>query len=338
MKHTTKHLAVALAAMAACSGAAQASDSLNLANYSVSATYALDILAGVGGTSNNGVSGLEASGVAYAKDRNSLFFVGDEGTGVVEISLTGKTLGTMAFDWTGTGSKNHDTEGITYLGNGQLVVGEERLYDAYKFSYSANGKASLISSSVSLSNDYPVNNDGMEGISYDPRNGGSFVAVKQDQPENVFSGTLSFAANLGGASSISQLFDPAKLGLSTLSDVAVLSTVNSLAGTAGADNLLFLSLGSRTLVEADRQGNVLSRFDLSNVVPDNGIEGVTIDEKGTIYLVAEQNQLAGAPLDAKSQLIVLSPTAAVPEPASAALMLLGGMGLFCVAKRKRMQG
>ena len=85
----------------------------DLGNYTLSGSYALDRLNGVG---------LEASAVTYARDRNSLFYVGDEGLGVVEISLTGQTLGVMALNWSGTGSTNQDSEGLTYLGNGQLVV------------------------------------------------------------------------------------------------------------------------------------------------------------------------------------------------------------------------
>ena len=329
MKNLLKRLALAMAVTAAC-GAAQADPSLNLGNYQVSGVFALDALDRTGG----GISGLEASAVAYAQDRGSLFFVGDEGTGVIEISLTGQTLGHMDFDWTGTGSTKHDTEGLTYVGNGQLVVGEERLYDAYRFSYVSGGSAKLANSSVSIS-DAVVGNDGMEGISYDPRNGGSFVTVKQDIPEDILAGTLSFASNLGGSASMSQLFDPTLLGLSTLSDVQVLSTVDSLVGTSAADHLLFLSLGSRMLVEADRSGHIISSFDLSNVLPHNGIEGVTVDEKGNIYLVAEQIQDATAPENAQSQLIILSAMAPVPEPASATLMLLGALGLFGLTKRKR---
>lgn len=311
----------------------------SLSNYSVSATYALDALNGTSG----GISGLEGSGIAYASDRKSLFFVGDEGTGVVEISLTGQTLGYMNFDWTGTGSTKHDTEGLTYLGNGQLVVGEERLQDAYKFSYVKNGTATLANSFVSIRNT-AVGNDGMEGISYDPRNG-SFVTVKQDIPEDILAGTLSFAAatgglpaslpkdgaspNGGGAASMTQLFDPTLLGLTTFSDVQTL-------GVLGSDNLLVLSLGSKKLVETDRQGNIKSFFDLSNVLPHNAIEGVTIDENGTIYLVAEQVQDGTALPNEKSQLIVLSSTLApIPEPETYA-MLIAGLGLmgFMAGRRK----
>ncbi len=320
-----KHLILALAA--AGSFSAQAADSLNLANYSVNGIYALDALNGTSG----GISGLEASAVTYAQDRGSLFFVGDEGTGVIEISKTGQTLGYMNFDWAGTGSTKNDTEGLTYLGDGQLVVGEERLFDAYRFTYVNGGTAALASSSVSISN-ATVGNSGMEGISYDARNGGSFVTIKQENPQGILAGTLSFSSGAGVAS-MTQLFNPDLLGLATLSDVQTLSGVNSLVGTTAADNLLILSLGSNRLVEVTRSGVIKSSLDLAGIVPHNAIEGVTIDEKGIIYLVAEQEQ-DGSVLDslARSRLIVLA--APVPEPETYA-MLLAGLGLLGVVARRR---
>jgi uncharacterized protein YjiK len=321
---------------------AVAGSAIDLGRYSVAGTYNLDILNGTSG----GISGLEASAVAFAGDRidpftgtaGTLFFVGDEGTGVVEVSRTGKTIGYMNFDWTGTGSTKNDTEALTYLGNGTLVVGEERLFDAYRFDYVSGGTATLANASVSISN-ATVGNHGMEGLSYDPRDG-SFVAIKQDSPEDILAGTLSFASALGGTSTMSNLFDPTLLGLSTLSDVQTLAPVSALAGTAAADNLLILSLGSRSLLEVSRSGDVLSAFDLSSLLNTisgdfNAIEGVTIDDKGTIYLVAEQLQGAGAPLDARSQLIVL--TAPVPEPETYAMML-AGLGLIGSVLRRRRQG
>jgi uncharacterized protein YjiK len=256
----------------------------------------------------------------------------------------------MNFDWTGTGSVNHDTEGLTYMGAGVLVVGEERLQDAYKFSYNASGTAVLANSFASMSNTV-VGNSGMEGISYDARNGGSFVTVKQDTPEGISAGTLTFAAATGGlpttlpkhgvsptgggTSTVSPLFDPTLMNLLSLSDVQTLSSVDSFAGTAAADHLLVLSLGSRRLIEVDRAGNIISSFDLSGVLAHNGIEGVTVDENGVIYLVAEQIQDGsnGLDLNPKSQLIVLTP---VPEPETYA-MLMAGLGLLGFATRRKKQ-
>ncbi|MEC5385879.1 SdiA-regulated domain-containing protein [Uliginosibacterium sp. H3] len=322
-------ISAAVAALAAMASVpASAGSSINLANYSVTGIYSLGLTAGTGGS----VSGLEASAVTYARDRGTLFFVGDEGFGVIETTLTGQTIGAMSFDWSGTGSSKHDTEGLTYVGNGQLVVTEERLYDAYKFSYVAGGTASLVNNGVSISN-ANVGNSGVEGISYDPRNG-TFVTVKQEAPEDILAGSLSFGANLGGTSTLTNLFNPALLGVASFSDVQTLSPVDALVGTTAADNLLILSLVSRKLLEVDRSGQVLSSLDLSNILPNNGIEGVTVDEKGTIYLVAEQLQIDGAPANSASQLIVLS-AAAVPEPGTYA-MLFAGLGLLgFVARRKK---
>lgn len=316
-----KYLALALAA--ASSLAAHAADSINLGNYTVTGSYALDVLNGTSG----GISGLEASAVAYAADRGTLFFVGDEGTGVVEISRTGQTLGSMSFDWTGTGSTKHDTEGLTYLGGGVLVVTEERLYDAYRFNYVAGGTARLADSFVSISN-ANVGNNGLEGISYDPRGGGSYVTIKQDLPQDILVGTLTFAAGAGGTATMASPFAASSLGLTTLSDVQTLSPVTALAGTAAADNLLVLSLGSNKLVEVTRAGELKSSFDLAGVAPGNAIEGVTVDDQGVIFLVAEQD---GSP-DSHSRLIVMS--APVPEPESYAMML-AGLGLLAVAARRK---
>lgn len=317
--------ALLTALMAGTALAASAQTSIGLSNYRVTGNYALDSLGGMG---------LEASAVTYAKDRGSLFFVGDEGLGVVEISLTGQTLGTMAFNWTGTDpSDNHnDAEGLTYLGNGQLAVIQERLQDAYQFTFANGATATLANSYVSISNT-KVKNNGLEGISYDVRDG-SFVVVKQGglndsgvrQPEALYAGNLSFADGQGGASTMSTLFSGNILfGLNSLSDVQTLASVDAFAGTAAAGNLLILSLDSKKLVEITRAGQVLSSLDLSGITPQ-AIEGVTVDEKGTVFLIAEDS---GTP---NSRLFVLTP---VPEPETWGMMLAGLSLVAGAAARKR---
>ena len=207
-----KYLINANAAIVDCASA-HAGSSINLGDYQLSESHKLDTLGGMG---------LEASAVTYARDRSSLFFVGDEGKGVVEVSLTGTTLGTMTFSACPSTTSHHDAEGLTYLGNNVLVVGEERLQDAFHFTYATNGSVSLASAPWASVSNHPYNNSGMEGISYDPRDG-SFVSVKQASPMEVRSGILSFAAG-GGGSTMAPLFDANLLGLASLSEPQPAST------------------------------------------------------------------------------------------------------------------
>jgi uncharacterized protein YjiK len=313
--------ALAAVAVLACSAMGVSAQSLGLSNYQVTGNYALATLGGLG---------LEASAVTFARDRNSLFFVGDEGKGIVEISLAGATLGSMAFNWAGTASTNNDAEGLTYLGNGQFVVVDERPQRAYQFSYQAGGTVALGSTPYATISNYAPANIGIEGISYDARDG-SFVTVKQDSdgnvargPQEVRAGQMTFAQG-GGSTSIPVLFDANLLGLASLSDVQTLSSVDRFFGTTAADNLLILSLDSKMLVEATRSGQIVSSMSIAGLT-NQAIEGVTIDNLGNIYLVAEDS---GTP---NSRLFVL--TTPVPEPETWAMMM-GGLALLGWRARRR---
>ena len=313
-----KRISFALAALL-CAGAACADTlALDLGRYGVTGNYALPTLNGLG---------LEASAVTYARDRGTLFVVGDEGLGVIEYSRTGTFIGSMAFDWSGTNSSNNDAEGLTYA-NGKLVVVDERPQIAYQFEYSAGGtvalngqpKVAITGSTTS------VGNVGTEGISYDPLTGGYFT-VKQDNPAELRFSQLTFAVGFGSATT-STLFSGAAgvFGLNSLSDVQTLSGVDTLAGQSAASNLLILSLDSRKLVEINRStGAVLSSLDLAPITTQ-AIEGVTIDENGVIYLVAEDSGTGS------SRLFVVEP---VPEPGTWALMASGLAILAWRARRRR---
>ncbi len=261
----------------------------DLSAYSLTGTFVLP-----------SVSAAEASAVTYNWDRDSLFVLGDEGDALVEVSKTGVQLGIMTL----TGFD--DTEGLTYIGNGEFVLTEERLRDAYRVSYTAGGSVSR-AAALNVDLGSTVGNIGIEGISYDPRNG-RFVTVKERSPQAVDEHTITFGAP--GAATTTALFTPA-LGVLDLSDIQVLATVPGLLGGMDEDHLLIYSQESALLLEVNRSGAILSSFDFAALASD--AEGVTIDFDGNIYVVAETGPT----------LFVLSPTP-VPLPPA---ILLGATGL-----------
>jgi uncharacterized protein YjiK len=267
--------------------------SIDLSRYQLTGRHALPA-----------VTAAEASAVTYNWDTGTLFVVGDEGTAIVEVSTTGAQLSVMSL----TGFA--DTEGLTYVGGGRFVVAEERIQDLFEVTYAAGGTAARGTlRTVSLGD--TVGNVGIEGASFDPRDG-SFVAVKEKTPERVMRAAADFGA---GTATVSDLFTP-MLSVLDLSDVQCLSVVPSLLGTADADNLLIFSQESQRLLEVTRDGTILSQFDFTGLA-DNA-EGVTIGPDGTIYIVGETPEL-----------FVLTP---VPAP-GAGVLALGGVLL--AARRRR---
>lgn len=260
-------------------------------------------------TINLGSLAAEASAVTFNPDTGSLFVLGDEGDAIVEVGLDGVQRSSMTL----TGFD--DTEGLTYLGGGRFAIGEERLQDIYELNYTAGGtvaRGSLRTASVGPT----VGNIGIEGFSYDPRND-RFIMVKEKSPQAIYDAAVTFTGPPAGPDiNPSSLFDPALLGVLDLSDVQVLATVPSLAGTADEDNLLIYSQESARLLEVTRDGTILSSFDFSAIASD--AEGVTIDHNGVIYVAGETPAL-----------YVLTP---VPAPGPLALSaLIGVLG----ARRRR---
>jgi uncharacterized protein YjiK len=236
--------------------------SIDLAQYRLSAIHILPT-----------VECAEASAITFNWTTGTLFVLGDEGDALAEVSLSGQLLSHMTL----TGFD--DTEGLTYIGGGQFVITEERLQDAYLFTYAAGqtiNRASL--PTVSLGE--TVGNIGIEGVSWDPL-AEKYIVVKEATPQAVRVADINWTTP---SVSVADLFTPA-LGVLDLSDVQTLTTVPSLIGTADQDNLLIYSQESRRLMVLTRAGAVLSQFDFTAIA--SNAEGVTIGPDGTIYVVGE---------------------------------------------------
>lgn len=282
-------------------GAPVLASAFSLSDYAVTGSFALPP-----------VSASEASAVAFNPDTGTLFVLGDEGDALVEVDASGQEIAAMTL----TGFD--DTEALTYIGGGRFVLAEERLRDVYLLPWSPGGSAargSLETADLGAT----VGNVGIEGISFDPRDG-RFVFVKEKTLQEVNVATITFGSP--GAATVSSLFSPS-LGVSDLSDVQVLAGVTALADTPGADDLLVYSQESARLLHVTRAGVTLGSLDLSAYSLE--AEGVTTDPDGTIYIVAESRLPSGG-----STLFVLT---AVPEPASFLLLACGAAMLGAWRRR-----
>jgi VCBS repeat-containing protein len=227
----------------------------------------------------------EASAVAYNTDTNTLFIVGDEGTSIVQVSLTGQLIDSMslasgAFD---------DTEGLTYIGGGQFVMTEERSRNLVLFTYDGGG--TLIRSETQIVNfGSNVGNVGFEGVSYDPTTG-DYIIVKETDPISILLGDGTFGSTPSSGTTSGLFgpgFDPATLGVRDLADVYALSNFD-----AGDGNVLLISQESAQILEVTRDGVVVSRLDIyadpTDTLPVEGQnhEGITMGPDGRIYVVSE---------------------------------------------------
>ncbi|WP_283147846.1 SdiA-regulated domain-containing protein [Silvimonas soli] len=255
----------------------------DLNNYTQTGSFALQV-----GTGTN-LLNAEASGVAYDKDTDSLFVIGDGATSVVQVA---KSDGHVIDSMTLNANDFQDTEGITYVGGGKFVLVEERLRQVDLFTYVPGGilhRADVQAVKLGTT----VGNVGIEGVTFDTKTGG-YVAVRQSQPTSIFQAAINFAAGTATASDGTPilsttdnppvLFDEAKAGLSAFNDV--FSVSNIVPATApDYDNLIIIGAPDGRIVKMDRAGNMLSSLYMSATAQN---EGVTMGPDGTIYAVGEQ--------------------------------------------------
>jgi uncharacterized protein YjiK len=272
---------------------------IDLANYSQTGRYSLPVGTGVNLLAD------EASAVAYNKDTDTLFVVGDGGTAIVQVSKKGALIDSMTLARDPAqpqGGYFYDPEGLAYLGGGKFAMVEERYRQVNEFTYKANtDQGAAGNRRVKLGT--TIGNIGIEGITLDPLSGG-FIAVKESGPSGVFQTKIDFAAGTATNGSPTtensvNLFDPAKTGLSALNDVFALANVLP-AASPDYGNLLILSAPDGKIVKMSRSGELLSTLVVGATAQN---EGMTMDANGIIYVVSEVGGGAGRP-----ELLVFSPT------------------------------
>jgi uncharacterized protein YjiK len=263
-------------------------ETIDLNNYSLTRKHRLPDVAA-------------ASAVTYNADTDTLFMIGDLATAIVQINkTTAEKIDSMSLKL----GDFFDTEGLSYVSNGQFVVIEERVRQVNLFKYQAGTSLTRADvKSVKLGVD--VGNIGIEGISYDPLKSG-YVLIKEKDPQGIFETTLDF--NAGTASNGApnrvdsvNLFDPALIGVVGLNDLSALSNV--LPSTApDYSHLIVLSSQSGLISKMDRTGKTYSTLDISTNAHN---EGITFDKQYNMYVCNELGSIGNV---GEQELWVYTPT------------------------------
>ncbi|QJE97980.1 SdiA-regulated domain-containing protein [Luteolibacter luteus] len=248
----------------------------------------------------------EASTLCYNRDTDTVFTIGDEGEAISEYGTDGSFKSKMSLLTRRTdGSKALvDSEGLAYLGNSRFMIADERPMTGLIATYIGGTTAAAGDfPSVSIDPLFAGNsNNGLEGICYDPVTD-TVWGVKEHTPFAIYqiSGfdsptpvvTKPFAA---------QKFN--KLGyLHDISDIFIMANSQHFAAEDPRRmNLLILSQEDNLILEMTRAGEVVDTLNIA-FVGRHTIEGITMDDQGTIYLASEQ----GPPPNVFSGLHVLTP-------------------------------
>ena len=293
------------------------SQTVNLSNYVRVGRYDLPEPTRTTHPANNLLC-QEASAVTYNWDTDTLFIVGDGSTAIVQVSKTGALINTMtlAQGTSPLGTEFYDTEGLTYIGNGQFVMAEERDRQIVKFTYVAGGTLTRSNTQTVKLGTF-VNNIGTEGLTFDPITNG-YIVLKEITPMGIFQTGVDFAAGTatnGSATTVNSinLFDPALLNVTDVADVFALSNIPALSTNPLYQNLLVLSQENARIINVNRSGVIASSLnivsDIGNPLdlPNQQHEGLTMDRDYKLYVV---NENGGGDID-HPQLWVYAPSTAL---------------------------
>lgn len=222
-----------------------------------------------------------ASGLTYNPETDSLFAVTNNPEQLFEISLDGRILRTIPLHGF------EDTEDVTYLGNGQLAILEERRRTIVIIDLP------LDTNSLTLAHQRQLRmpgegteNNGFEGLTINPLTKQLYI-VNEKNPRQLWQ-VDGFVDNTGSIS----ISNPVDLEQKTYGN----TDLSGVFFDTHSDNLLLLSHESKQLTSINMLGQVSSQLRLkrgyAGLTEDIAQpEGITIDSHNTLHILGEPNLL-----------------------------------------------
>lgn len=230
------------------------------------------------------IAGLEQnlSSIVYDHDQDRLLAISNGPSELVALNKVGEII--AHYPLVGFG----DIEGIDYMGDGLVVMADERAQELSFIQLPSQPGELNIKDAQYLSLGINLNgNKGFEGVSYDAANDRLFV-VKERDPRQLYEVTGIKASLAGGL----------QLRINDLThwiDQKVFATdLSAVHFDPVTGHLAILSDESKLLVELSGEGKFVSFrtflggfSDLKKTAPQ--AEGVTMDRDGNLYMVSEPN-------------------------------------------------
>lgn len=229
------------------------------------------------------------SGLTYDRDRGMLWAVINGPNELLALSRDGEVQARYSLEGF------DDVEAVTYIGNGQLVVAEERKQNLVILDIPMSADGTLLTSGSLSQHKYPSlklafwneDNKGLESLTYDLKNDRLYVAKERDPIQLLEVSGLRKSLDEGGSMSVRNLSDWIK-------NKVFATDVSSATYDEKSGHLILLSDESKLLIEITTEGKVISFRSLARGFAGlkKGIpqaEGVNIDEDGYLYVVSEPN-------------------------------------------------
>lgn len=231
------------------------------------------------------IAGLDdnLSALTFDPHRHTLFALADRDQ-LIELSLEGRILRRIGLDGFG------DPEGLEFIRDGVFVISDERAQRLLSIQIDdATTRLDAIDARQLQLGADTGSNKGLEGLAYDPQQQRLLVAQERD-PLRIYEITGFPYPDARHPSRVDITDNPVRdAGL-------FMRDLSSLVVDPHSGHLLVLSDESRLLLELDEEGEPLSSLSL---LPGSGglkrgiaqAEGVTLDDRGNLYVVGEPNLL-----------------------------------------------